>query len=181
MYSKGSFEDFSQEKTIIRNLFNNDHKSSVLSKNIFGKYCQIVIHRSHRLTMLKRKTFFLERSAINHSRTLMQKISTLCKIFSRRVVKTAFYVSIGSFRGNFLWKDFVFFCSFWTMSANLTAFFRKLFGRVFKTAFHLSKEIVLGKKISKKTKIFWMFCDIGRKIFGLSKKKNLFLVVKTAT
>ena len=86
-----------------------------------------------------RKTGFLEKiNFFNLFRTLTKNISSSRQKKFVRVLKRAFNVSRGTFRGCFMEKEAsTFFCRLRNMSNIISDFWRKLFSRVIKTAFYV--------------------------------------------
>ena len=118
---------------------------------------------------------FSEESSFNHFRTLIQKVYAFCQFFFRTVIKTALYVSIGSF-----WRTLFnfLFCSFFVVfgrGARKYPFFVENFLAGFSRLHSTYPEKSFDEFFFEKRRNSFEICEIKQKAFGLWQKKTFFL------
>ena len=100
-------------------------------------------------------------SAFHHFRNSSKKFSEFCREKSGRVVKTAFYIYVGTFGGKLFSfrKIHKFFRGFWNLSCESVGFWRTFFASVLKKSLSFATETFLMKKkqFSSKKCIFVSF------------------------
>ena len=117
----------------------------------------------------KLRTFFRKKTNFRHFWNLKEKNYAFFLKSIGGVVKTAFYLSTGTFRGVFLGKSTILSLS--DVVGELSDLFRKSFGGVVNFCNYVSRERFRGKKIfSQKIDFFSKQAELERKVLSNCRK-----------
>ena len=143
-----------------------EQKNFGLLTNFFRQIFENYILRVHKSNL---RTFFAKKTNIHQFWNLKEKNYAFFPKSNGGVVKTAFYLSTGTFRGVFLGKST--FLSLWDVVGELSDLFRKSLGGVVKFCNYVSRETFRGKKIFfPEERYFSKQAELERKFFGNCRK-----------
>ena len=157
---------FSKQIYCFSSFLEIEQKNFGLLTSFFRQIFENYILRVHKSNL---RTFFAKKTNIHQFWNLKEKNYAFFPKSNGGVVKTAFYLSTGTFRGVFLGKST--FLSLWDVVGELSDLFRKSLGGVVKFCNYVSRETFRGKKIFfPEERYFSKQAELERKFFGNCRK-----------
>ena len=145
----------------------------------FWRGCRNFILHVHR-NSLRKNTFLKSVFIVYHFGTLSRNLFAIFREFFRRIVKTAFYLSIRKvWRKTIFWRTYVYFIILGSWAKTFGLVLKKRSQDLSKLLFTSPEEWFEERQSSEKFSFVLLFLHIEQKLFWLSFRKKLGGYAKT--